>query len=803
MGLGRTIIKFLSVSSLVMALIAGCTEMPVTSSEPVASAAVGVNGAIALNSSTICPECQVGPETVVRDSGEPVRHHYYFPAAAGTNYMIDFEGGGEPGAAVLAMANGRLVHAGLPVGSLPIALEDRNDLVVAAIGAPGSSITFRIRPATPVPEPALALASATVDVDEEGFGGGPLVIFSVWGPAGQVVGGTGQAVVSEEGSQTLFLLDSSMRLRGLTISTPGSNGPSVETADAASTALALLMLSPGLAAPAPDQARARINDIRALPCFDGFMALLAPLLRQEGLHDVIVRSDVQAAAEGCLAQYGGAASSQTSRVNALTAGSMPAQQAFEYGANGFYIDRPSANVVDFENRAWRWVSVFRADGSSPAEKVNATSDQGLLPGPTPLSLGSLFSSEYLEPGSGTDPTFSSSSAPVANYYAIGMGWLGCDLIQWNCASEPAYPDGVTLLDVVPAYLYTTFEYVVAPVLSQISGLPIDGRAALQLADAIYDAGTGGWSAASFVTDMFSLDLKKVESALTEVTFNAIDILNESGIAADLGFGELSQISTLTRFIQLPLTVYNLGKLMRNLSGVNGVTHLAVLRNTIIGFGGDGSGWTLNGYPHPAAVSSNVLHITDVTDYYGARSAFFDARLPINHFTVAFTYQNLTAPGTGGGVWGGLYNPGDGFVFTLQNQGRTGLGDCCGQLGYYGIHPAAGVAFHIFSTAGYVGNIPGTGYAPLVVPGPGESSVYIDTSPVNLVSGDPIAVVLTYDGNVLTQQLTDLVTQESFTTTYVVDIVAAVGDDSAFVGFVGGTGAGASDQRISGFHFMGN
>jgi|GEM_PF-2703475 len=263
----------------------------------------------------------------------------------------------------------------------------------------------------------------------------------------------------------------------------------------------------------------------------------------------------------------------------------------------------------------------------------------------------------------------------------------------------------------------------------------------------------------------------------------------------------SQSNTLTIISANPSDTGNLQVIITNGYGsiTSSVAMLTVVPAQITGFGGNGGGWTLNGSPVAPGVSNDVLHITDVTGYYQARSAFYNVPMPITRFTCSFIYQELTALGAGGGPYGGAYNPADGTVFTLQNQGAAALGACCGQLGYSGITNATGVAFHIFSTPGYADNIPGTGYAPTTVPSAGNG-LYLNTSPVNLLSGDPLLVTLTYDGTTLWEQLLDTITLASFSTSYTVDLPGAVGGATAFVGFTGGTGAGAADQRISSFAF---
>ncbi len=232
-----------------------------------------------------------------------------------------------------------------------------------------------------------------------------------------------------------------------------------------------------------------------------------------------------------------------------------------------------------------------------------------------------------------------------------------------------------------------------------------------------------------------------------------------------------------------------------------------LKADITGFGGNGTGWTLNGYnvwqglyfPMPGpfpTIMNDVLSLTDINRYWNGRSAFFNTPQPIGTFTASFTYQNLTGLYQGGGPYGAVYNPADGIVFTIQNQGPTAIGTPAytgSSLAYQGIAPATGIALNLWN-----GHTVGIGYAP-TSDGNGSYS-YSPVAPVDLLSLHPINVTITYDGTNLHVQLVDTVSQASFSTTYAVNLVQAAGGSTAYVGFTGATGAGASDQRISNFSF---
>lgn len=208
----------------------------------------------------------------------------------------------------------------------------------------------------------------------------------------------------------------------------------------------------------------------------------------------------------------------------------------------------------------------------------------------------------------------------------------------------------------------------------------------------------------------------------------------------------------------------------------------VARCDIIGFGGDGTGWTLNAGTYggvPPFIQSDVLHLTSST--IANNSVFFNQRQDITAFTVSFTYQNLT-PYDG-------WNPGDGMVFALQNQGLNALSSELGSsLGFHGITPATGIAINLFEVVG-------TGYAPTSVPWG-----YSPVTPVDLHSLHPIEVTVAFDGSTLSESLYDPVANVSFSTTYAVNLLADAGGSSAYVGFTGGCGSAMADQLINDFRF---
>jgi hypothetical protein len=84
--------------------------------------------------------------------------------------------------------------------------------------------------------------------------------------------------------------------------------------------------------------------------------------------------------------------------------------------------------------------------------------------------------------------------------------------------------------------------------------------------------------------------------------------------------------------------------------------------------------------------------------------------------------------------------------------------------------------------------------------------------VNIKSGNPIQVNLTYDGTTLTETLLDTVTSDMFTTTYTFEGSTAtppaftgklegdIGFDRGYVGFTAATGGAQATQTVSNFTY---
>ena len=169
----------------------------------------------------------------------------------------------------------------------------------------------------------------------------------------------------------------------------------------------------------------------------------------------------------------------------------------------------------------------------------------------------------------------------------------------------------------------------------------------------------------------------------------------------------------------------------------------------------------------------------------AGSAFYVTPVNIQGFTTNFTFQ--------------LSNPAaDGITFTIQNVGAAALGADGGSLGYAGIGQSVAIKFDLYSNQGE--GVDSTG---LYTDGatPTVPAINLTGHGINLHSGDFINATLAYNGTNLTLTLTDAITLATWSQSFVINIPAIVGGDTAYVGFTGGTGLLTSSQKILSWTYL--
>ncbi len=194
-----------------------------------------------------------------------------------------------------------------------------------------------------------------------------------------------------------------------------------------------------------------------------------------------------------------------------------------------------------------------------------------------------------------------------------------------------------------------------------------------------------------------------------------------------------------------------------------------------GSGFSAAGMQFNG---SAVLNGKAVQLTNTAGSQ-AGSAYWTTPVNVQAFTTNFTFQLITPNA-------------DGFTFVLQNAGLTAVGPDGGGLGYSGIGKSVAIKFDLFSNSGEGNNSTGlyTGGASPTLP------AITLAGGVNLHSGDVFNAQLSYNGTTLTLTLTDTTTPaDTFTTSWTVNIPTAVGGNTAYAGFTGGTGGLTATQDI--------
>ena len=169
-----------------------------------------------------------------------------------------------------------------------------------------------------------------------------------------------------------------------------------------------------------------------------------------------------------------------------------------------------------------------------------------------------------------------------------------------------------------------------------------------------------------------------------------------------------------------------------------------------------------------------------------RSIFYNTPQSISSFSASFTYQEVN----------GNSDTAQGATFVVQNtlQGVHAVG---GGLAGFGYEALSGGDPHSAAVSLELTNPTGTALynGGNIMPGGANH-----TSPVNLLSGNPIHVSLSYNGTVLNETLLDTVTNAQIGFSYLINLTHVIGSSTAYVGFTAETDFSPDQQYFSDFQF---
>ncbi|WP_236657403.1 chitobiase/beta-hexosaminidase C-terminal domain-containing protein [Acidisarcina polymorpha] len=169
------------------------------------------------------------------------------------------------------------------------------------------------------------------------------------------------------------------------------------------------------------------------------------------------------------------------------------------------------------------------------------------------------------------------------------------------------------------------------------------------------------------------------------------------------------------------------------------------------------------------------------------SAFYNTPVNIQAFTTDFVFQ--------------LSNPqGDGLTFTIQNSGPNAVGGNGDALGYATIPNSVAVKFDLVNDQGEGPDSTGiylNGAMPTV------PAIDLTNTGINLHSGDYMQAHITYDGAALNLSITDQITGAKWSHSFAVNIPAAVGANTAYVGFTASSDSVSASQKVTYWTYLGS
>ncbi len=298
--------------------------------------------------------------------------------------------------------------------------------VTLATGCSGTtSMSSGTGPASVIPGTGLGTViggvTARGTVDAAQFGGGSLNVLSVLQFGSPVSEGGFQTQVSQEAPHILLLVDGSGRVRGLALSRPGVP----LRFDATSTAVALVVMSPGIYSANPQETEAAITLLNGLGPFQTMVSALASFLPTMDLGSVLAQPEVQTAFEAVMVAF--------LDVQAVS----PRTEEEKLNGDGKLVVQRDPNTdastikYGFSNQGWRYVSMLR-ETVDPANQRLLTvpaldgsplpGQTNIVSGATALSLGNLFTNTVGNPGSASD-VVDLSGGPISEvlYYVKGIG----------------------------------------------------------------------------------------------------------------------------------------------------------------------------------------------------------------------------------------------------------------------------------------------------------------------------------------------------------------------------------------------
>lgn len=291
--------------------------------------------------------------------------------------------------------------------------------------------------------------------------------------------------ISTRNPQLLFIQDANEIVRGLTFSIrpdlSDSTPPTLLSADATSTALALLLLSPGVTPPDWSYTQPVVMALQSIPSFSVLVTFLQAHLQTKSLPEIIADPAYASIIEACLNEW-------PAKIPALKPLATPSASVAAFAVQpkvipsvippsldtggvtislpGPYLD-PNNIKATFANHTVRTATIYEfRDLTGTGNPLTRTgSSEWFRGGDSPDILSLLgIKSKGLVPRTMSKNLAFHSPDEKLHYYIVGAGFAPSTVVP---------PPGIGgFADLGPPIVFDISKYVIAPVLSFISGGPV-------------------------------------------------------------------------------------------------------------------------------------------------------------------------------------------------------------------------------------------------------------------------------------------------------------------------------------------
>jgi len=398
-----------------------------------------------------------------------------------------------------------------------------------------------IEPIIPTVQEGTALVSTTIN--EKEIGGNNLSVYSVYYPDAPIKDNSFKTIVSQKGTQVVFVLDENNSLRGLSYTIKNGNNYELVPIDATSTVISLFLLTPGITSTTSEETVKLIDNLESLSSYQKLKTEVQNNLPLNNLEQLLAKDNINTLFEDVILEY----------IEKISSNSSTKSAKIDLYGNRLSVMKNKDGMVEISNQAFRRINVYR----SYIDNNQVTNSKLLfesMNGGVGVSWGSLFTFSSFEPTIKVDEEYlPPTQSAITEYWVIGPG---------NAESEEMPPSYINK-DYDQALTETCIYYVLFPMIDLLNGTSklIDKDGLVQDVFESTKEIRAGTSGLKYLDDMKNASNKK---AFNSAMINYTVLIGETAIAipaiaSSVGVSaEVAEtIGTCLAIISIPMSLANL------------------------------------------------------------------------------------------------------------------------------------------------------------------------------------------------------------------------------------------------------